>query len=107
MEHKATRYEVRDQIATVWLHRPDRMNAWTGRMHAEYRNALVKADRDENVRAIVVTGSGRAFCVGGDSAALEKHAEHGKYDPGTPTKMEQPGVGVDDNFDMSLSLIHI
>ena len=103
MEHKATRYEVRDQIATVWLHRPDRMNAWTGRMHAEYRNALVKADRDENVRAIVVTGSGRAFCVGGDSAALEKHAERCKYDPGTPTKMEQPGVGVDYNFDMSFA----
>ena len=40
-------------------------------MHAEYRNALVKADRDEKVRAIVVTGSGRAFCVGGDSAALD------------------------------------
>ena len=43
MELKATRYEVDGGVATVWLHRPHRHNAWTGRMHAEYRWILAEA----------------------------------------------------------------
>ncbi len=42
-ELKVTRYEVRDRVATITLHRPDRLNAWTGRMHAEYRALLERA----------------------------------------------------------------
>ena len=70
MELKATRYEVdADGVAVVTLHRPDRANAWTGRMHAEYRWCLAEADRDPAVRAVVVTGAGRAFCVAGSATA--------------------------------------
>ncbi len=43
---KVTRYEVRERVATVTLHRPDRLNAWTGRMHAEYRGLLDRAATD-------------------------------------------------------------
>ena len=43
---KVTRYEVHDRVATVTLHRPDRLNAWTGRMHAEYRALLERAGAD-------------------------------------------------------------
>ena len=93
MDLKATRYEVAGPIATIWLDRPHRMNAWTGRMHAEYRQNLAAADANDAVRAIVVTGSGRGFCVGGDSEALEGHAERGGYDPGTPKRMATPGTG--------------
>lgn len=103
MELKATELEVDQGIATIWLNRPERMNAWTGRMHAEYRWCLATADADASVRAIVVTGRGRGFCVGGDSQALAGHAKKGSYDPGTPQTMAEPGVGTDTRFDASFA----
>ncbi len=103
MEHKATRYSVDEQIATITLHRPDRMNAWTGRMHAEYRYCLDVAEHDSAVRAIVVTGAGRGFCVGGDAAALQGHAEKGAYDPGTPMALAEPGYGTAPEFAASFA----
>ncbi|MBT5725596.1 MAG: enoyl-CoA hydratase, partial [Gammaproteobacteria bacterium] len=84
MELKTLRYEVSDKIATITLNRPHRMNAWTGRMHTEYRYVLDQADKDADVRAIVVTGEGKGFCVGADTKALEGHIEKGGYDAGTP-----------------------
>jgi enoyl-CoA hydratase/carnithine racemase len=103
MELKVTRYEVRDEIATLTLHRPDRLNSWTGRMHTEYRYALQQAERDPGVRVIVVTGSGRGFCAGADSAALESHVERGGYDPGTPADLARPGYGVRPEFDANFA----
>ena len=103
MDHKATRYAVADQIATITLHRPQRMNAWTGRMHTEYRYCLDLAERDHDVRAIVITGAGRGFCVGGDSEALQGHIERGGYDPGTPTALAEPGYGTAAEFDASFA----
>jgi enoyl-CoA hydratase/carnithine racemase len=103
MEHKATRYTVDDPIATITLHRPERMNAWTGRMHTEYRHCLDLAERDAGVRVIVVTGAGRGFCVGGDAAALQGHVEKGGYDPGTPTTLAKPGFGTSAEFDASFA----
>lgn len=99
MELKSTRYEVEDGIATVWLHRPERMNAWTGRMHTEYRWLLQQAENDPRVRAIIVTGTGRAFCAGADTKALQGHVAKGGYDPGTPADLAQPGYGVQPEFD--------
>ena len=92
MELKATRVEVAGRVATVWLHRPDRHNAWTGRMHAEYRWILAELEADETVRAVVVTGTPPAFCVGGDSEALAGHADRGGYDPGLPPEIARPGT---------------
>lgn len=99
MELKTIIYDVDGDIATIRLNRPHRMNAWTGRMHAEYRHVLAAADRDERVRAVVVTGAGRAFCAGADAKALELHVEKGGYDPGTPAEMANPGYGVRAEFD--------
>ncbi|MCC7366654.1 MAG: enoyl-CoA hydratase/isomerase family protein [Dehalococcoidia bacterium] len=75
------------------------MNAWTGRMHTEYRWCLAEADRDPAVRVIVVTGEGRAFCAGADAAALEGHIAKGAYDPGTPDELSLPGYGFRPEFD--------
>ena len=59
MELKNTEYEVDSQgVAIIWLNRPHRMNAWTGRLHTEYRHLLERANSDTAVRAIVVTGRG-------------------------------------------------
>ena len=100
LELKSTEFEVDEEgIATIWLSRPKRMNAWTGRMHTEYRYLLSKAEQDQGVRGIVVTGRGKGFCVGGDSEALSGHIEKGGYDSGTNEEIEWPGYGVSDDFD--------
>jgi len=94
MELKATRVEVDAHVATVFLHRPHRHNAWTGRMHTEYRWILADLDARDDVRVIVVTGTPPAFCVGGDSDALAGHAERGAYDAGLTDEPARPGGDV-------------
>ena len=105
MELKATRYGVTDGVAVVTLARPKRRNAWTGRMHTEYRWILREADRDPAVRVIVVTGDpeGNAFCAGADLQALEGHSERGGYDAGTPEDIAEPGYGIDPAFDATFA----
>ena len=96
---KVTRFEVRDRVATLTLDRPERLNSWTGRMHAEYRALLDLAANDSDVRVIVVTGAGRGFCAGADARALEGEAERGAYDPALGDDVALPGYGVRPEFD--------
>lgn len=103
MELKATESSIEDGIGLITLARPERLNAWTGRMHTEYRHCLAELDADPAVRVIVVTGKGRGFCVGGDAEALAGHAARGGYDPGTPQTMARPGYGTDSRFDASFA----
>ena len=103
MELKVTELEIKDRIATIWLNRPHRMNAWTGRMHMEYRWCLERAETDDEVRVIVVTGKGKGFCVGADAAALQGHAERGSYDAGTTEDIARPGYGKADVFNASFA----
>jgi enoyl-CoA hydratase/carnithine racemase len=60
------RYDVEDGVCTVTLHRPDRLNAVTSTMLRELGEAWNRADTDDAVRAVIVTGAGRAFCAGAD-----------------------------------------
>jgi enoyl-CoA hydratase/carnithine racemase len=62
-------YEVEDHILTITLNRPDRMNAFTHLMQNELIAAFDAADADDDIRAIIVTGAGRAFCAGADLSA--------------------------------------
>jgi len=98
-ELKVTRYETTGAVATITLQRPERLNAWTGRMNTEYRSLLARAADDTSVRVIVVTGAGRGFCAGADTRALEGHVERGGYDPGTGPDLARPGYGVRPEFD--------
>jgi enoyl-CoA hydratase/carnithine racemase len=98
-ELSAIRWEIDDRVATVWLHRPHRSNAWTGTMHAEYRQVMADLEHRNDVRAVVVTGTPPAFCVGGDSKALEGHSERGGYDSGLPAEPAQPGGALGSEFD--------
>ncbi|GAA4549447.1 crotonase/enoyl-CoA hydratase family protein [Pseudonocardia xishanensis] len=59
-------YDVADGVATITLDRPDRLNAFTAQMMRELVSAYAEADRDDDVRAVVVTGRGRGFCAGAD-----------------------------------------
>ena len=72
MSYKEITYQVTDNVATLTLHRPDKLNAFTGVMMAEMIDAFDKADADDDVRVVVVTGSGRAFCAGADLSAGAK-----------------------------------
>ena len=104
MELKNTEYEVDSQgLATIWLNRPHRMNAWTGRLHTEYRYLLKQANDDAKVRAIIVTGRGKGFCVGGDSEALSGHADRALDSPGISADIAKPGYGTHPNFDASFA----
>jgi enoyl-CoA hydratase/carnithine racemase len=69
IEYSTLRYEVADGILTLWLDRPDNMNAFTVTMANELEAAFDRASADDEVAAIVVTGSGRAFCAGMDLSA--------------------------------------
>jgi len=64
--YETLRYEVADGILTLWLNRPDSLNAFTVTMANELVDAFDRASTDDDVSAIVVTGSGRAFCAGMD-----------------------------------------
>ncbi|MDG2111402.1 MAG: enoyl-CoA hydratase-related protein [Actinomycetota bacterium] len=99
MDLKTTLYDVDGTVATLTLSRPHRRNAWTGRMHTEFRWLMEQAELDPNVRVVIITGDGEDFCVGADTQALEGHAAKGGYDPGTPDDLPMPGYGVDEVFD--------
>ena len=66
MDYTEIAYEVSEGIATITLDRPDRMNAFTTTMQHEIIDAFDQVDADDDVRVVIVTGRGRAFCAGAD-----------------------------------------
>lgn len=66
MDYEAIIYEVEDNILTITLNRPEKLNAFNGQMSSEVHDAIDRADADDNVKAIIFTGQGRAFCAGAD-----------------------------------------
>jgi enoyl-CoA hydratase/carnithine racemase len=76
VDFEQIRYEVADGVLTITLNRPDRLNAFTGTMARELIAALDHADADDDVRVVIVTGEGRAFCAGAD---LESAGETFNY----------------------------
>ena len=86
VEYNEISYEVADRVLTITLERPDRLNAFTYRMHEELLDAFDRADADDDVRVVVVTGRGRGFCAGADlgeggrtfdhTELLERDGEH-------------------------------
>jgi enoyl-CoA hydratase/carnithine racemase len=75
MAYEQIVYEVQDQIATVTLNRPDRLNAWTPVMEREVRVAMTQATADDAVRVIILTGAGRGFCAGADMSGLNQASQ--------------------------------
>jgi len=69
MKLTETRYEIGKGVATVTLHRPEQMNAFTKTMRKELVEIFGAADQDDSVRAVVVKGAGKAFCAGADLSA--------------------------------------
>ncbi|MEA2411025.1 MAG: hypothetical protein QOC77_1586 [Thermoleophilaceae bacterium] len=69
MDYEQIRYEVADSVLTITLNRPDRLNAFTPTMLAELLDVFDRAEADDDVRALIVTGAGRGFCAGADLEA--------------------------------------
>jgi enoyl-CoA hydratase/carnithine racemase len=67
-DHEQISSELADGVLTITLNRPERLNAWTATMGRELIEAFDRADADDEVRAIIVTGAGRGFCAGADLA---------------------------------------
>ena len=64
--------ETRGRVGIIRLNRPERLNAWTDRMHAELQEQVEAWNADPGIGAFVITGEGRAFCAGGDIEGMEQ-----------------------------------
>jgi enoyl-CoA hydratase/carnithine racemase len=99
-------YEVSGPVATIFLNRPDRLNALTSTMERELRSAVEAAEADSNVRAIVITGAGRGFCAGVDMEVLstdpEQKPESSKTKARATTQSEAP---LESNYEKRLSYL--
>jgi enoyl-CoA hydratase/carnithine racemase len=90
MAYEQILYDTSERIATITLNRPDRMNAMPRKMIGEIHDALQEADRDDNVRVVIITGAGKAFCSGMDmdvlrtpaSKVMDESRDLNRRDPG-------------------------
>jgi 2-(1,2-epoxy-1,2-dihydrophenyl)acetyl-CoA isomerase len=109
-------YAVRNKVAWLTLNRPDKLNAFTKQLNKEIEKAIREASKDVEVRAIVITGAGRAFCSGQDLGDVDENMDHGEvlrqhYNPMMKSlaKCEKPliaavnGVAAGAGFSLALA----
>lgn len=87
-------YNVSDGIATITLNRPDKLNAFTGRMMHEIIEALDATDADDEVKVVIFTGAGRAFCAGADLSSGGETFARGGSDVQTKQGVPRDGGGL-------------
>jgi enoyl-CoA hydratase/carnithine racemase len=85
-------YEVDGPVLTITLNRPDKLNAFTFKMMMEMLDAFDRADEDDDVRAVIVTGAGRGFCAGADLAAGDSTFDY-RDTSGAEAKLEDARDG--------------
>lgn len=93
MDYQEIIYEVEDQILTITLNRPEKLNAFTRTMLDELLDALDRADADDDVRAIIFTGAGKGFCAGADLSAGAKSFDADARDD-RPSGLNRDGGGI-------------
>ena len=90
MSHENIRYDVEDRVATITIDRPERRNAMTHAMNAEFGRLIREASHDDAVHVLVVTGAGGSFCAGTDLSDLDGQSPEERE--GTVTA-RKPGIG--------------
>jgi enoyl-CoA hydratase/carnithine racemase len=93
-DHTQIRYDVTDHVATITLDRREQLNAFTATMMREVIDAFDRADADDDVRAVIVTGAGRAFCAGADLSGGENTFARGGSDVQTDAGVPRDGGGL-------------
>jgi enoyl-CoA hydratase/carnithine racemase len=105
--YKDITYSVDDPVAVITMNRPDKLNAFTGRMLAELRHAIGAAEHDERVVGIVLTGAGRGFCAGMDIGSLDNMSSGAGGDAddlsGLEADVGDPAMG--ENFSVTFSYL--
>lgn len=94
MEFQDILYEVSEGIATITLNRPDKLNAFTGRMMYEIISALDITDADDDVKVVIFTGAGRAYCAGADLSSGGETFAKGGSDVQTKQGVPRDGGGL-------------
>ena len=94
MEFQDILYEVSEGIATITLNRPDKLNAFTGRMMYEIISALDITDADDDVKVVIFTGAGRAYCAGADLSSGGETFSKGGSDVQTKQVVPRDGGGL-------------
>ena len=94
MEYQEITLEVADGIATLTLNRPDKLNAFTGRMMHEVIDAFDRTDSDDDVKVVIVTGAGRGFCAGADLSSGGETFSRGGSDVQTKQGVPRDGGGL-------------
>src|SRR3546814_20495826 len=69
------KFDIHQGVATITLNRPEKLNAFTTEMLHAWADALIECQRNEDVRAVVLTGTGRAFCAGGDVNGMNERQQ--------------------------------
>jgi enoyl-CoA hydratase/carnithine racemase len=104
MAYEQILVETADRVRTITLNRPDRLNAWTGKMHSELKEAMHAAGADPEVRVIILTGAGRGFCAGADMGGLQQIGASGAVvDRSTKAQDVPPGGSGAADFRMNYS----
>jgi enoyl-CoA hydratase/carnithine racemase len=94
--------DVTENILTITLNRPERLNAWTATMGTELIEAFDRADEDDEVRAVIVTGAGRAFCAGADLEGGGDTFDYSKR--GGPARAEGADAPRDNGGELTLRI---
>lgn len=94
MDYQEITLDVSDGIATLTLNRPDKLNAFTGRMMHEVIDAFDRTDADDNVKVVIVTGAGRGFCAGADLSSGGETFSRGGSDVQTKQGVPRDGGGL-------------
>jgi enoyl-CoA hydratase/carnithine racemase len=93
-EFTEIRYAVDSGVATITLHRPEKLNAFTGTMMRELLAAFDATDADDAVRAVIVTGEGRGFCAGADLSAGGETFDDGSLSRASGGGVRRDGGGI-------------
>ena len=97
MSYETVLLDIADGVGTITLNRPDRMNAWNRQVGIELGAALDACNSDDAVRAVVITGAGRAFCAGADLQSggdtfAGREGAHEHDEPRLPHQIDKPVI---------------